>query len=232
MTAVAHFAALLSFPHVATATFANGTLISTDLTTYTFSTHAIGTASADRLVVVAILSGAAASPRSVSSVTIGGNAATLYGTQSTNTVRARAAFAGLLVTSGTTADIAVTFSGAMEQAMVTVWALTGAGASFAPHDVRFANMSAGSASTSSLIVPQGGAVIAGGYFIDTTAGLTGVTWTGPTEVLDAGGETANGRYSGASLSNQTASAGYTVTATPNLDSDLGGVLCAASFAPV
>lgn len=233
MSAVAHIAAFAAYRHIATATHAGTTNISTNLATYTFSAHAIGTAAADRIVVVMINGTLVTTATTVSSITIGGNAATLHGTQIDSTpLRPKQAMAGLLVTSGTTADIVITWTQTLESCQISVWALTGTGGVFLPivRDVRTATTT-GTVATSALVVPPNGAVIAQAVFVDTTAGTTDITWTGPTEASDIAGETASTRYGGAGLSNQAASTGFTVQAVINggLDADLGSSLYAASF---
>lgn len=93
----------------------------TDLTTYTLAATAIGTAAADRFVVVGI--GGEGSAIQVSGVTIAGNAAALLVRSDAGT--AVAALYGLIVAAGTTADIEVTFSGASQRCLVGVWTITG-----------------------------------------------------------------------------------------------------------
>lgn len=234
MTAIAHMATFAGYRHIATATHAGTTNISTNTNAYTFSSHAIGTASADRVVVVMIMGGLVTTAASVSSVTIGGNAATLHGTQIDATPkRPKQAMAGLLVTAGTTADVVVNWTQTLESCQISVWALTGTGGIFLPavRDVRAVNTGGGTVSTNALIIPPNGAVIAAAMFIDTTAGTNDITWTGPTEASDIAGETASGRMGSAGLSNQAFSSGFTVQAVINggLDADLGSSLYAASF---
>jgi hypothetical protein len=99
---------------------------STDLTTYTFSSQAIGTAAANRTVIVG-MGYHDASAVSISSVTIGGN------TSSANTIATDASFGSSFheydLTTGTTADIVVTFSGGATRCGIGVWAAYGIGAS-------------------------------------------------------------------------------------------------------
>lgn len=232
MGSVSHSALLAAYRHVATATFVAATFSGTDLTTYTFTAHNIGTAAFDRVVVVTIFGSQVTSARTVSSVTIGGSAATLNGTQIDDSPRrVKIAMAGLLVPTGTSSDIVVTWSAGMEACGVFVWALTGSGGVFSPYSTVTAK-TGGTLTSSSLVVPQGGAVIATAGFVDTSP-TSGITWTGPTEASDIQGETNNTRIGSAGLTNQNTSGGSTVTALlgGGLDADLGSAMLASSFAP-
>lgn len=94
---------------------------------YTFTVANIGPAASDRYVVVCISSEASTDGRTLSSVTIGGNAATLHANAASNIVASTtviAAIAGLLVTSGTTATVVANFSGNMAICYCHVYTLT------------------------------------------------------------------------------------------------------------
>lgn len=232
MSAASSVALLASYQRSATATWAAGTTDAGAGPGYTFSSHAIGTASADRVVVVAIYGGFLTTARAVSTVTIGGNSATVYATQvDVAPARPKLAFAFLPVPTGTTANIVVTWNGTMDFCTIGVWAVTGVGSiSSIFSSASDVNAGAGATRTiNNLVVPAGGAIIAISGFVDTTAGLTDITWTGVTEVGDIAGETANTRIGFASLSNQVSSSGFTLTATANLDSDLGSALMAVTM---
>lgn len=215
-----------------TATYASGAASGTDTNSYSFAGQNIGTAAADRLVVVCAIGNIVTTAATCTGVTIGGNAATLYGTQVTDTPRRpKIAWAGLNVAAGTTATIVTNWSNTMEEGIIHVWAVTGAGLTFAPHH-HVSNTGGGvgltGISANGLTVPEGGAVLAVVNFVDTTAGLTGVAFTGPTEVADIGGGTANSRLGAASLSNQAAQS-LNTSATANLDADLGAALSVISL---
>ncbi len=110
-------------------TFVAATSDTSDSTTYTFTNHAIGTAAADRCVVVEIMSRrGAATVTTIDSVTIGGNAAAVLEQLSVEESSAASVFgiAALTVAAGTTATIVVTFSASMLRARVAVSAMTGA----------------------------------------------------------------------------------------------------------
>lgn len=96
----------------AVATYIVTGVSSTNLSTYTFTSANIGTAAADRIVLVAITArGNTAGNFTVGSVTIGGNAATVDSTTNAGNGREVSTFAYLLVPSGTTATIVVNFNG-------------------------------------------------------------------------------------------------------------------------
>lgn len=91
-------------------------------TSYTFNSCAIGEADATRIVVVAMAWNGASS--SISSVTIGGNTATVQITGD-NTSK-RSAIATYALTTGTTANIVVNLAATADNMQVNVYALYGA----------------------------------------------------------------------------------------------------------
>jgi len=103
-----------------TATFQASAVDAADLTTYTFSSQPIGSASSTRRVVVTISTN---STRTISSVTIGGVSATL---DATNTLSgtAHVAIASAVVPSGTTASVVVTMDAGALGCGIGVWTLT------------------------------------------------------------------------------------------------------------
>lgn len=125
----------------------------TGATTYTFTAANIGTATSDRVIVVGVMLNSSTN-RTVSSVTLGGNAMTsIVGTNSaSNTALFR-----ISVASGTTADIVVTGSGASNGCYVVVYSLTGWGTVTTYNS----NSATGSSATISTTIDtaSGGAVI-------------------------------------------------------------------------
>lgn len=109
----------------ATVSFEGCTTNINNLTTYTFNNVAIGTAASDRIVVVGVSAEDGATVFNTSSMTIGGNAAT----ERVDTAAASTTFTtsiyNLLVTSGTTATVAVTMTEAVEALNICVWAVYG-----------------------------------------------------------------------------------------------------------
>ena len=183
-----------------------------DLTTYTFTGASIGTAAADRLVVI-VAETINTSARTIDSATIGGVAATLV-VKTTTTNNAAAAIFSLTVAAGTTADITFTCSGATLRAALHIYTITGLSSTTATDTDQVVSASATSL-TRNVDVSEGGVMIGGGR---TSNGA--VTWTGLTE--DAGLTVeALQEFSAASASSMTAEAGRTITAT-------GGGAAAAS----
>lgn len=106
-----------------TLTFIGSNNNTTGATTYTFTAESIGTATSDRVIVVGAMLNSA-SARTVSSVTLGGNAMTsIVGTSSAS----NCALFRIGVSAGTTADIVVTGSGASNGCFIVVYSLTGWG---------------------------------------------------------------------------------------------------------
>jgi len=215
-----------------TATWVASTASGTDGTGFTFTNHAIGTASATRMVVVGIVGGNGNASTTIPTVTIGGNNATVLNFVTAGTAQPKMAWAGLNVSSGTTANIVVTWNVTMNQCGISVWAVEGMGVrTFATHDHKSATGSSAGLTgltASNLIKPQGGAILSQCYFVDTTAGLTGVSATNITEVSDIAVEGAQTRAGWNSLSNQNAGTVSSVC-TANLDGDLGGAYSAISL---
>jgi hypothetical protein len=176
----------------------------TDLTTYTFSTQAIGTAAVGRYIVVAVFLSSVAS-RVVSTLTVGGNSATLIGSQVSGAFSVVSLW-GVRVDTGTTADVVVTGTGALLHCGIGVWALYDL-LSTTPTDT---GSSTADPSTDTLTVLDGGIAIAVAGSGSTVATYT---WTGLTERYDESPEVANGvAHSGASLNPATGSA-LSITAT-------------------
>lgn len=103
----------------ATITFIGSNSSTANSTSYTFSAQGIGTAAADRLVIVGVV-GNSGSAHSISGVTIGGVSANLVIQQAAAGNTALGLYA-LLVTSGTTADIVVTFDTTSGLCGIGVW---------------------------------------------------------------------------------------------------------------
>lgn len=146
-------------------TYQTSTSDSTNASSYTFTAQAIGTAAADRYVIVgAAGSNTASEP---SSVTVGGVSATkAVGTAGGNHS------AGLwvaLVTSGSTADIVVTWPGSIDRCAIGVWSATGL-SSVTPSNTATSNASPGSCTVTTL---------ADGFAIAYShLGYGTVTWSG------------------------------------------------------
>jgi hypothetical protein len=188
-----------------TIAFTDQTSSTTDLTTYTFSSRAIGDAAGDRKVVVAAVGQRVSA--SIASVTVGGISASLVIAQPVNDGSRTVELWQAAVPTGTTADIVVTFNtGASAHCGIGVWAVYGAGS--AAHDTLGSIASPG---TGTIDVPGGGVLI--GATMDNSVDGSVVWSAGPTEDFDAnindGGGESN--TSGASASYPSAQTGLTVT---------------------
>lgn len=189
-----------------TGLFLQGASDISDLTTYTFATQNLGTASSDR-VIFAVVSGRQSSARTISSVTIGGVTATEVGTRGSS--QNPLGIWSAAVPSGTTGDVVVTFSGAMLRARIILWSVTGGAATVA--DSQFGT------DTATVTGVTGGFIIAGAC----TTGTSSFTWTNATEQYDAAAETFT--VSGADA---TTVGSTLITATPGAASTNGIVVVA------
>jgi hypothetical protein len=166
---------------------------------FTFSSLAIGTAAANRYVIVGIAG--TATPSAVASVTIGGVTATPVVSQvAGNSV---AAIYIALVPTGTTATIVVTFTGATQKCSIGVWSATGISAT----PVGTASSTANPASLA-LTTVKGGFAVAH-MQVDSTGSYT---WTNATKEYENSNMDGFTSYSGADALTTTTS--LTITATP------------------
>jgi hypothetical protein len=147
-----------------------------------FASAAIGAAAADRLVIVGVCVSKGSgvwSPNPISSVTIGGNAATQVGSQvlAEGTATSVVCLFALTVASGTTATIVVNMAATTTGAKIVIWNATGLSSTTAS-DTKGDNATP---FTQSLTVPSlgFGVGIAGGESV------TSWTWTNMTERSDA-----------------------------------------------
>ena len=174
-------------------------------TTYTFTAHGIGTAAANRYVVVLIAGGA--NGRTVSSVTVAGQSCTVISTLTNGVRDAAMAITASPVTSGTTADVVVTWSGGENRCHIGTYALTGIG-SKTPTDTG-TDTGSGNRSTSIDILAGGSAI---GLMVHSAGTSGSTTWTGLNEDVDTSGDGVI-TFSAASLDSSTAQTGLSVSAT-------------------
>lgn len=123
--------------------------------TYTFTSQNIGTADAARVLVLS-LAWSYSTNRSLSSITVGGTAATIV-TQTNNQ-----AIAYIPYPTGSTATIVATFSGNITSLCVGVWD-TRPRASKYYVGAAIANLTGASASLGSINIANGGFLLCGGY---------------------------------------------------------------------
>lgn len=180
----------------------------TGTATATYTACNIGTASADRLVVV-VCTGIHGSTRTLSSVTIGGNTATVHASSGSGAGQESVGIASLVVPSGTTADIVVTWSAAPSNNGIMVWIVTGWSSS-TPYS-SYANADGTSATTkvATLDTIAGGILIVGaGHGANDTC-----SWSSVTEDADFQVNSAAARMSGGSKTGLTTVSSATETAT-------------------
>lgn len=146
-----------------------------DLTSYPFTGTSIG--GSGLIVVVAFGSGAAAAARTVSSITLGGNAMNLHSNVSAVDPIVIASYR---VASGTTADIVVNWSGGMKRCEIVVLRIQGNN-SDTPIDIKNATSGAASVLSASLGMPPGAVCVYGAC----SGAATSFTTTGATEDYDA-----------------------------------------------
>lgn len=172
-----------------------GSAVSTaDASSYTFSAVGIGTASSDRTVIVAAFSRNSGNTASISSVTVGGSAATERASANYN-ISGGSSVCGLYTIpypTGTTADIVVNLPSSYARAGVAVYAVYGL-VSVTPS----ATASATNATTLNLNtnVTEGSVCIGAVY----TNPNGSATWTGLTEDLDILIESSNGLTTASAL---------------------------------
>src|SRR3990167_5631292 len=160
----------------ATVTYVGKTEDTSSATTYTFTDHAIGTAANDRYVIVGVFGFEdSASTKTISSMTIGGVAATELVELSAATMGGCWGFYGLSVPTGTTATIAVTFSAIQDGSAVMVWRANSL-ISTSPSATATDNTSSAALSTTISIQDGGiGIAICGRQSANTTYSWAGLT---------------------------------------------------------
>jgi hypothetical protein len=161
----------------AVVSYIGSTQNTSNLSSYTFSNVSIGTASADRIVVVGGGGPNSAAGSLVSSITIGGNTATVH----TQASASQSWLASLLVPTGTTATIVVNYGNTKLNCTIFVWTITRA-KSTTPNSASTAETT-----TSASINLNGQAGAVGCAVVFSPAGGT-YTWTGLTENADLDAE--------------------------------------------
>jgi len=191
-------------------------------TVYTASSQNIGTATADRHVVVCVTCDVNTGS-TVLSMTIGGSAASLL-RDNDNTKNVPAIFS-LLVTSGTTADIVTTYSATQPNQAIDVFTVTGAGQTIVVSDSDTASPASGNNCVLTMDVPANGGAIAQ-TMADTSATWG---WTNLTEAVDT--QISGLTYSSASKVFATLQSGLVITATPSSTSSNSLRITGIAIAP-
>lgn len=208
-------------PADATVTFIGCTELTTDLTTYSYTSAAIGTASSDRIVIVAAMGvDTGQNDFSTSSMTIGGVTAAEQVDTASTLQASQASIYTLLVTSGTTATIAVTYSEAITSSTICVWSTTGL-SSATKTDFASAVQCTSGDCVLDTDVQAGGIIVGATNYIDNSKTWT---WTGLTERADvAGTEMA---YTAADLASSGAQAPVTILSNGNVNISYAAVAAA------
>ena len=179
----------------------------TDLTTYTFASQNLGTASGDRYIIVGVTArDFGTTAKSISSVTVGGVSATqVVGVQGAGSGTTISALWIAAVPTGTTGNVVVTFSEQFIKCDIALWAATAINSTAT--DTATDTVVSGNDLSGAVDVTANGAVIAIGA---TDADARTSTWTGVTE--DGEYATGGSFFSASWASDEFASA-QTVTAT-------------------
>jgi len=219
------FLFLPSSAFAGTLTFLQSTGDSTNNTTYTFSGQNLGTASADRVIIVKVSGSNTGGANTVSSVTVGGITATAVKELS---FLSSAHYVGLFIASvptGTTGNVVVTFGSGFARAGIALWAGTGL-SSNTPTATNSASTADGAnpAPSTTVNVSADGFVIAGSY--TNNNGAPTWAWTGVTEKFETVVE-GNSLQSGASDTFVSAVTPLTVTASITSSSSSGGLVVAS-----
>jgi hypothetical protein len=207
----------------ASLTFIGATSDESNQSTYTFTSHAIGTADATRRVVVAVHWAQATNNRTLTSATIGGIAATIHNQQNPANL-ASVAIISALVPTGTTATIVLNFSGSADRCRVGVFRAVNE-QSASPADTQVDTSFTSNALSVTLTVPNDAWVMA----CSTNATGSGIThtWTGVTlQYQGAWAEAAGGTFTAGFVSGLSAQS-LVVTDQLNGASSLGGLIAMA-----
>jgi hypothetical protein len=167
-------------------TFRGSANSASDLTTYTFSAQPIGSAAADRRVIVGVMGISVSGDPVLSSATIAGASADIV-LQVTGAARCCVGIIIALVTTGTTGNVVLNFSVAMSRAHIAVWSCTGLSSNTA-HDSDSSTADPGSNTIDTL---------AAGFAVGMagTNNSSTYSWTNLTErsdAADADGGSASG----------------------------------------
>jgi hypothetical protein len=152
----------------ASVVFTDSAVNTTSQTTYTFTNHPIGTAAANRKIIVA--AECANNARTVSTITVGGvSAALISGTRVSEPSTTQVELWQADVPTGTTGTIVVAWSGVSgTRGSIGVWAVYGAGS--VEHAVAIDNSSP---YNQDVAVPAGGIIVAACIGISAMSGISG-----------------------------------------------------------
>jgi len=210
----------------ATVTYVDDDGDDSDATSYTFTSLGTGTADDNRqvFIVVSYIGGGygGQSADTLTSVTIGGNTATIHATIVAASPFWVSSIVSYPLTSGTSTTVVVSMSGTSEACAVNSFSVIGASSTASD-----TLTSSATTPTGTIDCPANGVIIGGACRNQTSSW----TWVGITERFDGsfeGGED-NGR-SVASLAFAAAQSGLTITATPAAGTH-APAMSVASFGP-
>lgn len=201
----------------------------TDLTNYTFASQSVGAAVTGRIIVVGVAARSSTAGRTISSVTLAGNAMShvVTATNADSGTNICALYA-LQVDVGTTASVVVNFSGSMIRAGICVWRMTGAASAAAHATDSDITVASGVLSGAGINVPAAGGAIGIAYHVASAT----FGWTNLTEDADVMLEGSFNAMSGASAEFAAAQTGLIVTATgSDTTSSVNASLALASWGP-
>lgn len=177
----------------------------TDGSSFTFSAESIGSAFSGRAVLVGIYAYAnAGGTPTVSSATIGGVSATILA-QATSNIRGVGACFGALVPTGSTADIAITFSASVDRCGIDVLTLSGGDLTTVDTDTN------ATVSTSAAVSVTGGQAVIMGASVASAPVPGDIVFTTVTEVDQTQVENANNVQATAILNGAGASTSSTIS---------------------
>jgi len=210
---------------VATITFtANGESTGTGAAR-TFSSTAIGTAADNRVIIVSVgTTGGGGGTDDCTSVTVGGTGLSKLVSKVHTDHQIAQIWAGS-ITSGTSADIVVTWARTASRTGIGVWAAYGIGTM---EDSGSASISSSSSAMSTDLDISAGGVAMGYTFVSTggEGASTSFTWSNLTENFDENID-PTGNHSGAAAAFAAAQSGLTVSSTPSASTALGTTVFAA-----
>ena len=201
-------------------TYTDSTAITATGTVFTFTARALGTAAADRIILVGTYGErSSAGARSVSTLTANGTSLALvkdWGGASANTMEVW----GAVVAAGATGDVVVTFTGGdMVSCGIMIAAISGANTTVYAAEA----IATGDPLTKGINVTAGGVLFA--YAVNANGGgADAFTWTNATERFDAVIQTNLIYHSGATDNYASAQTPITVTANPDLAMVEGGLI--------
>lgn len=183
---------------------------SANLSTYTFTSQAIGTASATRVVIVGVFCSSGGSPV-ISTVTVGGISAT-----SANTLASSLRTVGVYtapVPTGTTANIVVTMTGTVDNCGISVWRADNL-LSTTPVDSQQIAVVSTTVTYPALATSASGIAV---WVVGTNLAASTYTWANATERYD---QTIEGVVTQSGADATTTGSSITATATASSGSSL------------